>query len=129
MQKKLYKKTSDKMLCGVCSGLGEYLNIDATLVRVIFTVATVFTTCFPGILVYIILAVCMPDEGKVRAQYEQQYGAPQDWQAQQQPQWQNPQTPPPYEQPDWQSAQQTNPQQPGAPQNGEQAQEEPFSDA
>lgn len=33
--KKLYKKTSEKKICGVCAGLAEYLNIDVTVVRVL----------------------------------------------------------------------------------------------
>lgn len=33
MDRKLYRSNNNKMLCGVCGGLGEYLNIDPTIVR------------------------------------------------------------------------------------------------
>lgn len=58
--KKLYKKTSEKKICGVCAGLAEYLNIDVTVVRVLFVLLSLFTTGFPGLLVYIIMALVMP---------------------------------------------------------------------
>lgn len=35
-EKKLYKKTSEKKICGVCAGLAEYLNMDVTVVRLLF---------------------------------------------------------------------------------------------
>lgn len=35
MDRKLYRSNNNKMLCGVCGGLGEYLNIDPTIVRLI----------------------------------------------------------------------------------------------
>ena len=36
MNKKLYRNTQSKMIAGVCSGIGEYLNIDATIIRLIW---------------------------------------------------------------------------------------------
>lgn len=61
MQKKLYKSSQDKMLCGVLGGLAEYIGIDSTLVRLIFALASVFTAAFPGLLVYIICAIVIPE--------------------------------------------------------------------
>ena len=61
-EKKLYKKTSEKKICGVCAGLAEYLNMDVTVVRLLFVLLSLFTTGFPGILVYVIMALVMPDE-------------------------------------------------------------------
>jgi phage shock protein PspC (stress-responsive transcriptional regulator) len=56
--KRLVKR--DKKIFGVCGGLGEYFGIDPTIVRAIFLFAAVaFGT---GILLYIILAIVMPDE-------------------------------------------------------------------
>ena len=58
MIKKLTK--GDKKIFGVCSGLANYFDIDPTIVRVIFLVALfVFGT---GILLYVILAIAMPDK-------------------------------------------------------------------
>lgn len=68
--KKLYKKTSEKKICGVCAGLAEYLNIDVTVVRVLFVLLSLFTTGFPGLLVYVIMALVMPDEDDIQPPYD-----------------------------------------------------------
>lgn len=58
MKKRLVKK--EKKIFGVCSGLGDYFDIDPTIVRVLFLASVLlFGT---GILLYIILAIVMPDE-------------------------------------------------------------------
>ena len=58
MEKKLVRK--DKKIFGVCGGLAEYFGMDPTLIRVLFVAAVVlFGT---GILLYVILAVVMPEE-------------------------------------------------------------------
>ena len=60
--KKLQRSTTNKQIAGVCSGLAEYFDIDATLIRVGFVLASVFTGFFPGIIAYIILIVVMPED-------------------------------------------------------------------
>lgn len=69
-EKKLYKKTSEKKICGVCAGLAEYLNMDVTVVRLLFVLLSLFTTGFPGILVYVIMALVMPDEDDIQPPYD-----------------------------------------------------------
>lgn len=59
MAKRLLKST-DKKLFGVCGGLGEYFDIDPTFVRVLFLAA--FLMFGTGLLLYIVLAVVMPDK-------------------------------------------------------------------
>jgi phage shock protein C len=62
MERKLKRSNKDKMLGGVCGGLGEYLNIDPTIVRLIFIILALAGG--PGILIYIILWLIMPlDDG------------------------------------------------------------------
>ena len=57
--RKLYRSMNDKMLCGVCGGLGDYLGIDSTIVRLIWVV---FTLCGgAGLLAYIIAAIIIPN--------------------------------------------------------------------
>ena len=58
MEKKLYRSRDGKLICGVCAGIGEYFNIDPTVVRVAF----VLFACMggSGIVAYIIAAVIMP---------------------------------------------------------------------
>lgn len=58
--KKLYKSRTDKMFEGVCAGLGEYFNVDPTLIRLGFALA-VLGGFGSGILFYIVLALVMPE--------------------------------------------------------------------
>ncbi len=60
--KRLYKSKTDKMVSGVCGGIASYLNIDPTIVRVVWALVSVFSAAVPGLLVYIICAVVIPDE-------------------------------------------------------------------
>jgi phage shock protein C len=61
--KKLYRSQKNKMIAGVCGGIGEYFDIDPTLVRVGF-VLLALPGGLPGILLYLILAVVVPQEEK-----------------------------------------------------------------
>lgn len=58
MEKKLYKSSTNKVLTGTCGGIGEYFNIDPTLVRLIF-IAIIFAGG-SGVLIYIVAALIMP---------------------------------------------------------------------
>ncbi len=53
-------KSSNKMLAGVCAGIAEYLGWDITLVRVVYLILSLFTAAFPGLLLYILLCIVMP---------------------------------------------------------------------
>lgn len=55
--KKLYK-SNNRMICGVCAGIAEYLSIDPTVVRLIWAALGLTGT---GILLYIIAALVMPE--------------------------------------------------------------------
>tara|TARA_R110000796_G_scaffold77585_1_gene173321 strand:+ start:45252 stop:45440 length:189 start_codon:yes stop_codon:yes gene_type:complete len=55
------KRSSDKVIAGVCGGLAAWLGWDVSLVRVLYVFATIFTA-FSGLLVYIILWIVMPRE-------------------------------------------------------------------
>ena len=61
MEKKRLTKSSNKMLAGVCAGLAEYFEWDPTLVRIGFSVLTICSAAFPGVLLYIIMALVMPE--------------------------------------------------------------------
>jgi phage shock protein PspC (stress-responsive transcriptional regulator) len=58
----LRRSTTNRMLAGVCGGLGLYLGMDPTLVRVLFALGAFFTAFVPGIIVYLILAAVIPDD-------------------------------------------------------------------
>ena len=60
MEKRLYRSQKDKVLAGVCGGIGEYFNIDSTIIRLLWLVSIfVFEI---GVLLYIIAAVVMPKD-------------------------------------------------------------------
>lgn len=59
--KKLYR-SSNKMLAGVCAGIAEYCDIDPTIVRVIYAALSLFTAGFPGLLLYLVLMIIMPNQ-------------------------------------------------------------------
>jgi phage shock protein C len=63
--KKLYRSERNKMLAGVCGGLGDYFELDATLIRLAWVI---FSCCGVGILGYIIAAIIIPLESSVRAE-------------------------------------------------------------
>lgn len=63
MQARLERSTTNRVIGGVCGGIGEYLQVDATLVRVFFVIAG-FLTAGLGILGYIALLVLMPLPGQ-----------------------------------------------------------------
>jgi len=58
--KRLYRSRTDKQVAGVLGGISEYLEIDSTVVRLVYLLITVFTGFVPGILFYIIAALVMP---------------------------------------------------------------------
>ena len=60
MEKKLYRSKSDRKIGGVCAGLAKYLNIDVTIIRVIWAVAVLCAGT--GLLAYLICAVIIPEE-------------------------------------------------------------------
>lgn len=61
MEKKKLTRSRNKMLGGVCAGIAEYFDIDPTIVRAIYAVLSVFSAGFPGLLLYIILSIIMPN--------------------------------------------------------------------
>ena len=62
--KQLTRSTTNRMVAGVCAGLGDYLNIDPTVVRLLFVLG--FFLAGPGILLaYLIMAIVTPEEAAV----------------------------------------------------------------
>ena len=58
-KKRLYRSVTNRKICGVCGGLGEYFDIDPTLVRLVWVIITFMGGA--GILAYIIAAIIIPD--------------------------------------------------------------------
>jgi phage shock protein C len=63
--KKLYRSRTDKMVGGVCGGLGRYLGLDATLLRLIAVLLLILTGVIPGVIAYLIIMVIVPLEPAV----------------------------------------------------------------
>ena len=59
MEKKLYRSTTNKTIAGVCAGLAEYLNIDPTIVRVIWALVGLSGG---GVIAYLICALIIPEK-------------------------------------------------------------------
>ena len=62
LQTPLRRSRHNRMIAGVVGGLAERFQIDPTLARVLYVVGSIMSVAFPGILVYIILWVVMPEE-------------------------------------------------------------------
>ena len=62
--KKLYR-SPNRVLAGVCGGIAEYFDVDPTLIRVIYLVLSLFSAAFPGVLLYIILMLMIPNYDKI----------------------------------------------------------------
>ena len=56
------KRARNKVLGGVCGGIAKYLGWDVAMVRLLYVIISIFSAAFPGILVYIILWIVMPEE-------------------------------------------------------------------
>jgi phage shock protein C len=59
----LLRSRRNRLIAGVCGGLATWLGWDPTLVRVLYVLVSIVSVAFPGILVYVILWIVMPEEG------------------------------------------------------------------
>lgn len=60
-QKKMERPRTGRLLAGVCAAIANYANIDVTVVRVVYTLLTIFTA-FSGLIIYFILVLLIPEE-------------------------------------------------------------------
>ena len=60
--KRLMRSTNDRLLGGVCAGLAEYFDFDPVLVRIAYAFLTIFSAAFPGLLLYIVMWIVMPEK-------------------------------------------------------------------
>ncbi len=60
-KKPLRKSRTNRVIAGVVGGLAEYIGMDPALARVLYVLLSVFSAAFPGIVVYLILLVVMPE--------------------------------------------------------------------
>jgi phage shock protein C len=59
--RKLYRSRKSRVISGVCGGLGEYLNIDPTVIRLVFVLLTVISLGY-GLFIYLVMLLIIPEE-------------------------------------------------------------------
>ncbi len=69
MEKKLYRSRTDKKFFGVLGGIAKYFNIDATILRIIYVLLSIFVIGCP-IIIYLIVALIIPEEPE-NTEYQQ----------------------------------------------------------
>ena len=66
--KRLYRDRWDKKIGGVCGGLGQYLKIDPTIIRIVYVLLTILTGLLPMIIIYLIAWLLMPLGPKLKVE-------------------------------------------------------------
>lgn len=61
MEKKLYRSTKNRMIFGVCGGLGEYFGVDPTLIRLFWIAIITFTNGLGGVIGYFVAYIIIPE--------------------------------------------------------------------
>lgn len=64
--KRLYRSERNRMICGVCAGIADYILIDPTIIRLLFVLVGWWG---PGILAYFVAAIIMPTESQVKGNF------------------------------------------------------------
>jgi phage shock protein C len=67
MEKRLFRSQARKMLGGICGGLGEYFEIDVTLIRLVFVAISLVTAIIPMVIFYLIAWIIIPVEEPKKA--------------------------------------------------------------
>jgi len=62
MEKRLTRSVDERMIAGVCGGLAAYFGIDPSIVRIFFAILTLASGGFPGIIIYVVMLVVIPEE-------------------------------------------------------------------
>lgn len=58
----LRRSRSNRMIAGVVGGLADYFGLDPSLARIIYVLVSIFSAAFPGIIVYIVLWILIPQQ-------------------------------------------------------------------
>ena len=60
----LYRSSADRMVAGVCGGFARWLGWSSTVVRVLYVALSILSAAFPGIVIYLLLWIVMPQEDR-----------------------------------------------------------------
>ncbi len=72
MTKKIFRSEKDRMIAGICGGIGEYFNVDSTLIRILFAFVLLSGS---GFFLYIILWAVIPTESQIKGIDKQSDGS------------------------------------------------------
>lgn len=61
MNNTLHRSTQNRMISGVCGGIGELLGADPTIIRLVWVILTVITAMLPCIIIYIAASIIIPE--------------------------------------------------------------------
>jgi len=61
-KQKLMRSNKEKMFAGVLGGVADYLGWDVTILRIVYALVTIFSSIFPGIILYVVLWILMPEK-------------------------------------------------------------------
>lgn len=64
--KKLIRSRADRKIAGVCAGMAHYLDLDVTLVRLVWALVTIVAGVLPGVAVYVLAWIIVPEERAAR---------------------------------------------------------------
>lgn len=60
--RKLIRSRRDRKIAGICAGMGQYLELDTSLVRILWVLVTFAVGFFPGLIAYIVAWIIVPEE-------------------------------------------------------------------
>lgn len=62
--RKLYRSATDVKIAGVCGGIGEYFNVDPTLIRIIYVILSLWLAVIGGVILYLVMWWIIPAKEK-----------------------------------------------------------------
>lgn len=62
MFESLHRSVQNRMIAGVCGGLGESFHVDPTIIRLVWAILTIVTKGFLGIIIYLVSAIIIPED-------------------------------------------------------------------
>jgi phage shock protein C len=66
-RRKLQRSRANRKIAGVCAGLADYVDMDVTLMRLLWAVVTILSGIAPGIIAYLVAWIIMPEEPETAA--------------------------------------------------------------
>lgn len=61
-QRRLYRSATDRYVAGVLGGFGHYFHVNSSVLRVIYVILTAISGIFPGVLIYLMMALIIPPD-------------------------------------------------------------------